>query len=358
MGNAPATAAGGSSCSTSTIIAEESIGTHILRVDGYSGTKGLGVGKSINSGTFAAGGHSWYIAYYPDGKDDECADWISVFLYLDRPSAKENIVKARFQFILQDFNGFTHYQNLKKSPVTTFSLAEGGVRCSGHKKFVQKKDFQSWSKDSFRIRCDVTVVKDIRVETTAAESHALPPPDLGRNFGDLLESQLGADVEFMVGGEVFMAHRIVLAARSSVFKVELYGQMKEKYRMTCIQIDDMDPRVFKAMLHFIYTDSFPDVHKDDKVAMAQHLLVAADRYNLERLKFISADVLRSYIDQTTVMATLALGEQHGCHRLKEECFKFLKSRQNLTAVMESDDFEHLMSSSPSLYKELLAKVAP
>ncbi|KAF8685297.1 hypothetical protein HU200_044064 [Digitaria exilis] len=86
-----------------------------------------------------------------------------------------------------------------------------------------------WSNDSFRIRCDVTVVKDIRVETTVTNSGDEPPsPDLGQNLGELLDSQLGADVEFMVGDEVFMAHRIVLAARSSVFKAELYGQMKEK----------------------------------------------------------------------------------------------------------------------------------
>lgn len=151
-----------------------------------------------------------------------------------------------------------------------------------------------------------------------------------------------------------MAHRIVLAARSSVFKAELYGQMKEKYRMTCIQVDDMDPRVFSAMLHFVYTDSFPMVDRDEKIAMAQHLLVAADRYNLERLKFIAVDVLRGCIDPKTAVATLVLAEQHGCHGLKEECFRFLKSRDNLTAVMESDDFEDLMRSCPSLFKELHA----
>ncbi|KAG2558808.1 hypothetical protein PVAP13_8NG339900 [Panicum virgatum] len=349
MGNAPATSGGGS-CSTSTIIAEKSTGSHILRVDGYSGTKGLGVGKSLNSGTFTAGGHSWYIAYFPDGEDEECADWVSVYLYLDRPGpgAKDSAVKARFEFSLQDRNGspLSPYRN-KSSAVTTFSLADGGARCSGHKKFIQMKDFVWWSQDSFRIRCDVTVVKNIRIETTAAESRAVPPPDLGRNLGELLDSQLGADVEFVVGGEVFMAHRIVLAARSSVFKAELYGQMKEKYRMTCIQIDDMDPRVFNAMLHFIYTDSFPNVDKDEKIAMAQHLLVAADRYNLERLN-------RS----TTAVATMVLAEPHGCRGLKEECFRFLKSRDNLTAVTESDDFENLMRSCPSLLKELLAKVAP
>nr|CAB3492041.1 unnamed protein product [Digitaria exilis] len=272
----------------------------------------------------------------------------------------DSVVKATFEFILLDKNGSPMTLYTMKSSLTTFSM-DNGARCSGHKKFIRKKDLESlwWSNDSFRIRCDVTVVKDIRVETTVTNSGDEPPsPDLGQNLGELLDSQLGADVEFMVGDEVFMAHRIVLAARSSVFKAELYGQMKEKYRMTCIQIDDMDPRVFKAMLRFIYTDKFPKVDKDEKIVMAQHLLVAADRYNLERLKVISMDVLRRYIDPSTAVATLVLAEQHGCPRLKEECFKFLKSRDNLTAVMESDDFEHLMRSSPSLFKELLAKVAP
>ncbi|TVU31429.1 hypothetical protein EJB05_23113, partial [Eragrostis curvula] len=34
---------------------------HELTVSGYSGTKGLGVGKVISSVAFTAGGHSWKI---------------------------------------------------------------------------------------------------------------------------------------------------------------------------------------------------------------------------------------------------------------------------------------------------------
>jgi speckle-type POZ protein len=42
----------------------------------------------------------------------------------------------------------------------------------------------------------------------------------------------GADVTFQVGGEKLLAHRIVLAARLSVFKAELLGTMKEKTRQS------------------------------------------------------------------------------------------------------------------------------
>lgn len=92
--------------------------------------------------------------------------------------------------------------------------------------------------------------------------------------------------------------------------------------------------------------------------MAQHLLVAADRYCLERLKMICEDMLRNFIDTNTAATTLELAEQHGCRRLKERCLNFLKNPGNTIAVMATDGFEHLMSSCPSLVKDLLAKVSP
>jgi speckle-type POZ protein len=46
----------------------------------------------------------------------------------------------------------------------------------------------------------------------------------------------------------------VLAARSSVFRAELFGPMKENSGGP-IEISDMESDVFKSLLHFIYTDS-------------------------------------------------------------------------------------------------------
>lgn len=43
--------------------------------------------------------------------------------------------------------------------------------------------------------------------------------------------------------------------------------------------------MFGSFFYFImYTDELPDIGKEDESAMAQHLLVAADKYNLETLK--------------------------------------------------------------------------
>jgi len=108
--------------------------------------------------------------------------------------------------------------------------------------------------DCFRISCGVIIPKELHTEDRIVSLlDVVPPPDLNQHLADLLKSKEGADVTFQVAGESFSAHRFLLAARSRVFKAELWGAMKESTATgDCIQIDDMLPQVFKALLHFIY----------------------------------------------------------------------------------------------------------
>lgn len=73
----------------------------------------------------------------------------------------------------------------------------------------------------------------------------MPPSDIGQHFGKILESGKGADVSFEVDGEVFAAHKLVLAARSPVFRAQLFGPMKDQYSQS-IKVEDMLAPVFKV----------------------------------------------------------------------------------------------------------------
>jgi speckle-type POZ protein len=123
-------------------------------------------------------------------------------------------------------------------------------------------------------------------------SVVVPPSDILQHFSNLLLTKEGADVTFEAGCETFVAHRCVLAARSAVFRAELFGPMKEGSTTSgVIKVDDMEAPVFEAVLKFIYTDSLPpEMEKDrcdqDVTTMWQHLLVAADRYDLLRLRLM------------------------------------------------------------------------
>ena len=130
--------------------------------------------------------------------------------------------------------------------------------------------------------------------------------------------------------------------------------MKEKDTAEPIKVGDMEPCVFEELLLFMYTDRISDDKRGaDKNAVMQHLLVAADRYALDRLRLMCEAKLCRGIDARTVATTLALAEQHRCALLKDACLAFVASRDVLGAVMETDGFKHLAASCPLVLVEIL-----
>ncbi|KAF8673380.1 hypothetical protein HU200_048943 [Digitaria exilis] len=368
--------------SMSTFSIKELHGSHVLTVNGYTKAKELAVGEFWRSAIFSVAGHRWIIKYYPNGDTPENAGYVSFYLRLVETNASD--VKARFGFSLLDTRGkpvpsYCH----DSSSINTFSLK--GTRSNGWKRFIKTKNLEQHqpaflSDDTFRVRCNITVFKEVNVDHTAAATTPapsgpirrlveVPPPEMERHLCHLLSSGEGADVAFEVGGETVPAHRTILAARSPVFKAELFGPARPS-GVVCVWVDGIEADAFKAMLHFVYTDSLPEVVEEDGAggeakkattmmteAMAQGLLAAADRYGLERLKLMCEDKLCDGIQTSSVGTLLALAEKHGCQGLKKACLDFLMSGSNLKAAIMSGGLEELTSSYPSVLNELLAKMA-
>nr|CAB3490375.1 unnamed protein product [Digitaria exilis] len=361
-----AAAAAGGEGSTSTITTSTTTGWHELKIPGGYSTTKEGNGKGIDSIPFTVGGHTWYIKYYPDGNNDKSAGWVSIYLYLvvgDHPSNVNVKAKYKFTLISDDDVDLSSYTRT----CSGYSFWSPG-KARGFYQFVKSTDMEASLKGhAFRVRCDVTVVKETCVNTTPTTTDTslitIPPPDLHHHLGVLLDdTKVGGDVSFTVSGERFVAHKYVLAARSPVLMAELFGPMKENTAtMSSIQIHDVEPSVFRAMLRFIYTDSMPEVEDDEEfseVGMAQHLLVAADKYGLQRLKAMCEVKLLELMDVRDVATTMTLAEQHGCEGLKEGCFRFMRCPGVIKAVMASEGFQHLRTSCPFLIEEMLAKLAP
>lgn len=349
------------SASASAIVAETASGYHHLKIRGYSSLKAIPSGQGLISGPFTVGGHRWRILYYPNGNQAESAGHVSVYLYLDENVDKE--VMARFQFGFKaEKRGLFFLKKAKPAAVTSAGAQSFASQGSwGYPKFVQWNALEKSKHlkgDSFTIRCDRAVLKRVRIEGTAQEAAPkfvdVPPSDLKQHLSGLFLAGSGADVVFEAGGETFPVHRCVLAARSPVFSVELFGSMKEGSANDLVRIDGMEAQVFKALLCFVYTDSLPEMGKEEEDAMCQHLLVTADTYNMERMKLVCEDKLCKHINVGTVVNILALAELHGCPGLKTACIHFLSSPANLRAAMASDGFEHLSTTCPSVAKELIA----
>ncbi|KAF1878602.1 hypothetical protein Lal_00047272 [Lupinus albus] len=351
---------------SSTSITDTVRGSHQFKITGYSLSKGIGIGKYIASETFSVGGYDWAIYFYPDGKSTEDdATYVSLFIAL---ASEGTDVRALFELTLLDQSGkerhkvHSHFERTLESGPYTLKY-RGSMW--GYKRFFKRTALETsdyLKDDCLSVNCSVGVVKS-HTEGPKIYSIAVPPSNMGQHFGQLMETGKGSDVSFEVNGEIFAAHKLVLAARSPVFRAQLFGPMKDQ-NTQCIKIEDMEAPVFKALLHVIYWDSLPDMQEltglNSKWAttlMAQHLLAAADRYGLERLRLMCEASLCGDVAINTVATTLALAEQHHCFHLKAVCLNFIARPENLKAVMQTDGFEYLKESCPPVLTELLEYVA-
>jgi speckle-type POZ protein len=332
----------------SAIVAGNVTGHHQLDIEGYSLIKELlPSGKSTNSQRFRVGGRLWYISLYPNGQKREVADFISIYVHLVVESSGDMLVKAQVTWSLLDQAG-----NPVPSYISTTGLKEySGKSSHGVPRFIKREILENsehLKDDRFTIKCDISM-KKLQAEERTVTSPLLvdsPPSDLHQHLGNLLISQEGADVTFQVAGETFSAHRYILAARSPVLKAEIFGSMRESDPTAVVEVSDVEPQVFRALLQFIYTDAMPEMTREEPV-VCQHLFVSADRYGMDKLKLMCEDRLSRSVDVGSVANILTLADQHSCHVLRKTCIQFLESRDALSAVLATDDFEQLCRSCPS-----------
>ncbi|EXC19390.1 BTB/POZ and MATH domain-containing protein 3 [Morus notabilis] len=354
----------GPSCSRS--VSETVNGSHRFTIKGYSLAKGMGAGKYIASDTFTVGGYDWAIYFYPDGKNPEDNSmYVSVFIAL---ASDGTDVRALFELTLVDQtkNGkdkvHSHFDRALESGPYTLKY-RGSMW--GYKRFFRRAAVETsdyLKDDCLVMKCTVGVVRT-HLEGPKQFAIPVPPSDMGRGLKDLLSSEVGCDIVFHVGDESYKAHKLILAARSPVFRAQFFGLVGDP-SVDKVVVKDVEPFIFKAMLLFIYSDKLPDVYEVmgsssmcSFTVMVQHLLAAADLYNLDRLKLLCESKLCEEINTDTVATTLALAEQHHCPQLKAMCLKFAANPANLGAVMQSEGFKHLEESCPSMLSELLKTFA-
>ncbi|KAL2945584.1 BTB/POZ and MATH domain-containing protein 4 [Bienertia sinuspersici] len=350
---------------SSRVVTETVNGSHKFVIQGYSLAKGMGVGKHIASDNFSVGGYQWAIYFYPDGKNPEDnSAYVSVFIAL---ASEGTDVRALFELTLVDQGDqgkhkvHSHFdRSLESGPYT---LKYRGSMW-GYKRFFKRSMLEQSTylkDDCLKINCTVGVVVS-SVECPRLHPIRVPESDMGMHFGMLLENTEGTDIVFDVAGEKFYAHKLVLAARSPVFRSEFLEKLEEGKEE--IMVTDVEPKVFKAMLHFIYKDALVEEAELTPLSSCEShiadlligkLLAAADKYELGRLRQLCESSLCKGISVNTVGEILALADCHHATELKAVCLRF--AAENLAAVMRSDGFEYLKEHCPSLQSELLKTVA-
>jgi speckle-type POZ protein len=135
----------------------------------------------------------------------------------------------------------------------------------------------------------------------------------------LFETKNFSDISIICSDKNFMAHRCVLAERSSVFEAMITTEMAEK-KLNRIVIDDIDDATMQELLRFIYTKEIQNLD-----TIAPKLLYAAEKYDLQELKSLCASHLIEEVSEESVFENLVLAYRHNEQQLLNECMEFINT---------------------------------
>ncbi|KAK4026242.1 hypothetical protein OUZ56_015256 [Daphnia magna] len=166
-----------------------------------------------------------------------------------------------------------------------------------------------------------------------------------RHFSDAFNNQSYCDVQFELGSETIGAHVAVLSARSSVFSAMFHNDMQESNTRRVV-ISDIEPPVFKQLLHYMYAGKAPDLQllADE---MAQPLLLAADKYDVQDLKDECQALMRSRLTVDNAFDILVWAHYHSVTRLTEAALTFVAECDEETCAAQSD-LEEMNKVCPEL----------
>ncbi|VAH98870.1 unnamed protein product [Triticum turgidum subsp. durum] len=352
-------AAGRQHITVSTLRTAPAAGSHVFRIEEFTRVREKTAnGAAVLSSPFAVGGHDWRIRCFPNGRLKDSEGHIS--LHLQHGShAKTGDVTATYKMSILDKSWEPSCTQIMENH--RFETDDGYW---GWRKFMKHTDLDRdkyLKDDCLSVLCDVTVDLGLRttdeVAAAAEELNSEPAPSEPHHDLHLAEA---ADVMIHLGdGQRIGAHRWVLEARSLVFKSEIALAPTTDENIAELRVDGMDADVCKALLRFIYTDSPPAQLEAAPATTVEQLLMAADRYELKKLRAACEEALCKKIDVSSVATALALDERYCCPTLRKACMRFLSSPDNLEAVAASSDgLEQLKTLRPSVLLDLFDKNMP
>ncbi len=162
----------------------------------------------------------------------------------------------------------------------------------------------------------------------------IPCSTLVEDMRKAFASQLGADVRLVAAdGNVVLAHKIILAARSEAFRALLYGGMRESQEKE-IHFPDIKYEVLSLLVEFLYTDN---AHITGDIVVG--LFMAADLYQLTRLRALCENFILQNISIENVCTIFQTADQLHAHKLRGFCFNWIIN--NFGEILTCDAYTQL-----------------
>merc|ERR1712179_773372 len=121
--------------------------------------------------------------------------------------------------------------------------------------FVEKYKLSDEKKTKdVQIKLDMSIYYQIESKNFALHKPTLKGDSFKDSFAKILSTGSCSDILLVCGEENFPCHKSILAARSDVFETMFKHTEFKENKEGIIEINDMEVKIMKLMLKFIYTN--------------------------------------------------------------------------------------------------------
>jgi speckle-type POZ protein len=325
-------------------------GTITAHFERFSELSGLNAGVSREGLPVLFNNTTWVITIYPGGQSAE-DKMVSCFLC----NRSLHPCKVNFGVCVVDNTGKEVSAMTRKADSTATSIESGGLR--GYPKLA--------SFAALLATCTWTDTLTIRVPITLHQPESITGACMVTESGDVVVSNNphGLRQSFLSlhddgcvphdiwlslseGGEKVGAHKLVLAARSPVFRTMFSSEMTEA-RGTEVNISDFSAAAVGAFVRFLNADQCASATLND---CAQELLAMADKYQVFTLMVMCESYLSSVLAPDNVVSLLKFADGHNATQLKARALAYIVNNAVSSA-------RHMQELSADLLSDLLRAVA-
>ncbi|XP_065207934.1 speckle-type POZ protein-like [Planococcus citri] len=292
--------------------------------------------------------YEWYLRLELKNVKPDKSDYFAVYLCLEKGLTESMLVGAKFYFL--DGKG-------KEENVHQYcEIFKPGTKEStwGYASFISKTALlkpnpgqEILHEDTLTVVCELKIAtsNSTTIETVqrCSAKPTISESDVLKSLERLLLNQDLIDVTFSLNDKKFGAHKIILAARSSVFAAMFKHDMEEN-QLNIVDIPDMKPEVFKAFLQYLYTDKTPDP------GMARELLVAAEKYDVNSLKLLCEEMLLEDLSEENATDVLVFADLHLAEHLKKQVIFCIKT--HFARITSTQSWKNTILAHPHLFDEV------
>ena len=241
------------------------------------------LGQQLESSQFIINGFKLCINLYPNGRNEEEGGYVSLFLRNDNSFQLE--LKCDFILGTSSSNSYKHsFTYNKVNPNSGY----GFPKMYSHDQMLSKNILEEERLEILAVITFKGKVKNINMNIEEERYKKCPEvtpvgEDLFRSF----ESQEFCDFDIVCDDKLIKCHKVVLAARSPVFKAMLLHNMEESNQQK-VEPKNFDFDTMNLVLKFMYKGSIESNLLDKH---AESIFKAADYYEINDLKEACEDVL-------------------------------------------------------------------